>query len=206
MQAPFIGLGPVARSPVSLNELPKGDIIPWQPTDDDLTRFLGQIMRWLDPGKGRARRHAVLLCGGTPVPYATSIQEVSTGVKITQLCVGNTHFHPDDLDTRGKPAAYAGLSTGNIVLSARIGGLKYVHRLTDLDDVFIDSSRDNSGFSANKGLIENQEASGVSFVRLWFDSWKATGTWSHIGVPPSLTEKPQGDSVVLVGPIGYFAV
>ena len=71
----------IPTDPIEPNSLVDGDVIPWQPTVDDLTMFFELLLRWQDPGREsvRFRKHAIVVCGGDEMPYTTRIQETKTG-------------------------------------------------------------------------------------------------------------------------------
>ena len=84
---------PLTHLPVTFNvpeTIAKSEILEWQPTQQDLEVFLKFWFDWLSmyqTGEVSACR-SVLLVSSSKMPYSTLIQDMRTGQKIHQLCVG----------------------------------------------------------------------------------------------------------------------
>ena len=84
---------PLTHLPATFNvpeTIAKSEILEWQPTQQDLEVFLKFWFDWLSmyqTGEVSACR-SVLLVSSSKMPYSTLIQDMRTGQKIHQLCVG----------------------------------------------------------------------------------------------------------------------
>jgi hypothetical protein len=219
----FVPLSPIPVVAIEVSDVPKGHVLPWQPTLQDLDVFFSLAFQWLTPKTGPGdRRHMVLMCGD-PVPYATTIQLQKTGSRIIQLCPGNLGTGP-----RAQPAQARGDQgvadtapidyPADMLTQGKIGGARYSHRLRDLDNILIDSTRNvtptppaqvpirsgdgGAGSSGQQSVTTSflDGASGVAKLRIWFDSWKALGSYAFDCRAPSICPEP-GDAVLLVGPV-----
>jgi hypothetical protein len=89
------GISEEYRSPESLG---KGEVLPWGPTMNDLKIFLQFWIDWIlnfrKESKGLEIR-SVLFVSQSDVPYTTVIQDIRTGLKIHQVCVGSYSLRDD---------------------------------------------------------------------------------------------------------------
>ena len=92
---PLYGIPETYNCPDSLK---RGDVLPWEPTLNDLTTFLkfwiDWILKYRKESKGLEIR-SVLIVSQNEVPYTTVIQDIRTGLKIHQVCVGSYSLRDD---------------------------------------------------------------------------------------------------------------
>lgn len=89
-ERPILSLTHIPRDFKNPDTVPKGEILDWKPTSQDLETFLKFWFEWLamfQSGEISSCR-SLLLVSTCKVPYSTLIQEIKTGLKIQQLCVG----------------------------------------------------------------------------------------------------------------------
>ena len=192
---PFINLSDIPTSSINNmpEKIPKGEYLPWSPTVSDLDKFFTMLMRWVDPGRSSTRftKHAILL-SNSHTAYGTKIQESMTGVKIFQICGGN--FVENEKSRVNTPE--------NIKLAGTIGGMKYAHTFSNLDDFMIDSSRETRLFNQSHSKLNDSasgSSGGISHLLIWQDNWKATSAWKYTNQYPNV-ELPSGPALVLAGP------
>jgi hypothetical protein len=187
-QKPLIPLDDIPNSYEMPNVLPKGDTFPWGPTEKDLEIFFDMFFRWIDPGDNSSRftKYVTFVCG-SQIPYSTKIQETRTGIKLHQICLGN--FLPENV-----PVPL------NVKIDGRLTGMRYRHRLNNLDEVMLDSSRANTDLAVSSNLIRPEQYQGISVLRFWQDNWKGIGRWNLIDNLP-IIPVTFGNAILLAGPV-----
>lgn len=192
-QLPFIPLGPLPREAKAPTLLNKGDILDWSPTEDDLDTFISMLMRWLDPGDNSVRfqKFAVFVCG-SDIPYATTVQEIRTGVKLQQICIGNLTKPISSTVSLADAKRYPAGTIGRM--------MKYTHIFDDLDLFTIDSSRDTKQVTVETDTYHMQNLEGFALLKFWQDNWKATASSHYISTPP-FASMEDGNANLLVGPV-----
>jgi hypothetical protein len=195
VEYPFIPLTGVPTKGIAPTVLAKGSILDWAPIEQDLETLFELVFKWMAPRKGEApRRHMVVLSTG-PVPYATTVVETRTGSKVMQLCIGPL----------GVPGEHAKVPMG-FVGGGRIGtAFRYTHRLHGLEDILVDSSRgvqlgEDHGGGGQVDINAQYACTGIGQLRVWFDSWRATGTFNFAHMAPGL-KLSDGLAILLVGPV-----
>ena len=179
-----------------------GNTLTWTPKEEDIAKFFGQMLKWMMPKKGkRAGKTLSFVCVANK-SYMTNIQDMKSGMKIQQLCLGKFSCVKKSF---GKEEDNTEMSSAlKYKMNGKIGTWKFQHRLEGLDEVNI-----NSDYCGNGGVYTGRPASNrepysavYGMMRFWFDSWKPTGVWNFnqiraVGPPEEMT----GDAVMLVGPI-----
>jgi hypothetical protein len=97
-EKPILPLTHIKREFQGRLEVPKGEILDWSPTVQDLEVFLKFWFDWLalyQNGEVSSCRSVVFI-STCKVPYSTLIQDLRTGLKIQQLCVGEYDNSPND--------------------------------------------------------------------------------------------------------------
>jgi hypothetical protein len=114
------------------NRLPKGNIIPFQPTVADLEIFLQYWIDWIAKIRNISNgieSRSVLFVSKSDVAYSTVIQDLKTGIKVNQVCVGN--YNLGLVDESNPPPNNA--NPEDYVMSGKIGTLKYIHTFKNQD-------------------------------------------------------------------------
>ncbi len=89
-EQPILSLAHLTREFNPPESVAKGEVLQWSPTAQDLEIFLKFWFDWLamfQSGEVSSCR-SVLLVSASKVPYSTLIQDLKTGLKIQQMCVG----------------------------------------------------------------------------------------------------------------------
>lgn len=194
---PFIGLGPLPQEPLTPpDSLDKGQSIEWKPTIRDLGMFFDFWKSWLMPKGFNARlMRDLTLVTSADRSYTTIVQDITTGIKIHQLCLGR--FDCSEIHESHS------IREDNIVLSDRVGNFRYAHTLGVVNTMVFDSSRDQT-LQYNCFLDENsnQNESGFGKIRLWMDSWKFKTIYSNnVSEDSSLHSSSLLGGNIIVGPI-----
>ena len=199
-QLPFLALSEIPFDSIAPKEVPKGEAIEWSPTVHDLEQFFMHWIGWLQPKSKRAIvSKNIALVSSNFVPYVTTVQDLMTGSKIQQVCVGI--FNADQPQNQDK-VEQSNMSA-DFQLVGKIGRLKYIHKFGEQDDVVIDSSRESSGGGKIDPNVDLSSLKRTNYgvLKFCFDSWKAIGIWSVINqselLKKSVTENPK----LLIGPI-----
>jgi hypothetical protein len=72
------------------------EMIPWGPTNEDLTKFFRFWFDWMDKVKKESdgnETKSIIIVSSSKVPYSTLIQDLRSGFKIYQLCIGEYDLH-----------------------------------------------------------------------------------------------------------------
>lgn len=111
--------------PIEPTSLVDGDIIPWQPTAQDLTMFFELLLRWQDPGREtvRFRKTAIVVCG-SEIPFTTRIQETKTGEGWTKCSLQSLSFSMTLFSSSAFVRKYS-----NIILKCTYAQASSVNRL-----------------------------------------------------------------------------
>jgi len=195
LEHPFIPLTGVPKKGTAPTVLAKGSTLDWAPIEQDLETFFELVFKWMAPRKGEAPRRHLVVLSTAPVPYATTVVETRTGSKVMQLCVGPL----------GVPGESAKVPVG-FVGGSRIGtAFRYTHRLHGLEDILVDSSRgvqlgEDHGDGGQVDINAQYACTGIGQLRVWFDSWRATGTFNFAHMAPGL-KLSDGLAILLVGPV-----
>ena len=143
--------------------LPKGHIVEFTPTEDDLSMFFTFWSAWLSaktPNVGVSAR-GVTLVSAAARPLATTIRDVSSGLRIMQFCVGCSPSPPTHLPPEAVDPTLPALDLPDaepFILSGRIGGdlFEYSHSQRELDGHDFDASwvgtRDSSAKGTRRAL------------------------------------------------------
>lgn len=89
-ERPILSLTHIPRDFKNPESVPKGEILDWKPTSQDLETFFKFWFDWLamfQSGEISSCR-SLLLVSTSKIPYSSLVQEIKTGLKIQQLCVG----------------------------------------------------------------------------------------------------------------------
>jgi hypothetical protein len=89
-EKPILSLAHLRKEFTPPETVAKGEVIEWSPTAQDVEIFLKFWFDWLamfQNGEVSSCR-SVLLVSSYKVPYSTLIQDLKTGLKIQQMCVG----------------------------------------------------------------------------------------------------------------------
>lgn len=198
-QLPFLSLHEIPFESIAPKEVLKGEMIEWSPTNGDLEQFLMYWIDWLQPKPKRAVvSKNFALVSSNFIPYVTTVQDLMTGSKIQQVCVGA--FNADPFKAQEQPEVNI---SADFELVGKIGRLRYIHKFGEQDDVMLDSSRDGSGGGK---LDPNMDVSHLlrpnyGVLKFCFDSWKAVGHW-RIFNESEMEMKSEPDSPrLLIGPI-----
>eukprot|EP01031_Cornospumella_fuschlensis_P045515 gene45515-55705_t len=210
-----------AGAPSTTNSTNEESEFMWQPTATDLTTFLAFFIEWIATVRRKtknAESRSVLLISSYPIPYITVFQDLKTGIKIHQMCVGDYSL--------GKKVE--GLDPASFILSGKLGSIRYAHKLSDTSNFLAESvASDAIRLAADavnpseilQGIMK--ENNGYAELKLLLDTWKPTGLWSNVNVDAvensfymdtaskqrpeeKLEEKPQPpkiEAMLLVGPI-----
>lgn len=107
MERPLVDLSAIPATYQSPIDLPFGDTHPWGPTLTDLTTFLQFWIEWISKirkSSNNAESRSILFVSTHRVPYVTVFQDLKTGIKIHQLCVGYYSVGAGvDVDFKSKP-------------------------------------------------------------------------------------------------------
>jgi hypothetical protein len=71
--------------------------------------------------------------------------------------------------------------------------------MNNLDDVLLDSSRDNTDLAVSNNTASPDQCKGISVFRFWQDNWKAVGRWNLISKLPIIPSF--GNAIILAGPV-----
>ena len=204
-QQPFLSLSDLPTEPLQPpSEIPKGECLEWRPTLLDMQQFLLFWIEWLQHKPRRpVLSKNVALVSGSNIPYVTTVQDLKTGSKIHQMCVGA--FNVDPIGERGAGSHPPSVpSLDEFVLKGKIGRLRYQHRFTELDRVLIDCSREPSrGAHFDPGMdLSPLLRPCYGQLKFYFDSWRASGLW-RIVTDSEHRKKDSSDNgaLLLVGPI-----
>lgn len=150
-------------------------------SEDDVLAFLNYLVKWLSMNENRT---IVLVCTSS-ISCVTVIQDIKSGVKIIQCCVGpimhqaEAFLIPKD-ETRGK-----------------YGHFRYVHRMVGLKHVLLESCAYGNGGRYTGDGVSIGSTGVFAHLRFWFDTWKANGLFSIIPVH----QIQQSEVSVIVGPV-----
>ena len=174
--------------------------LSWTPKEEDISKFLGQLLKWIMPKKGKRSGKTLCFVCVSNRSYVTNIQEMKSGIKIQQMCLGKFSCVKESF---GRTEAVP-LVPSTFKMKGKIGTWKYQHRFVCLDEITIDSDYCGSGgVYAGRAVMNHQPYSATfGILKFWFDSWKPTGVWNFntiraIGPP----EEKLGDALMVVGPI-----
>jgi hypothetical protein len=195
-QHPLIPLD--MSSPSDDDSAPPGP--SWKPSESNITKLLEQFFKWLIPPKKSLEhyKNLTIVCTSDS-SYVTNIQDVKSGMKIQQICLGKFSCIPEAHKRRlnSEPNTYQ--------LNGKLGGLRYAHRVCGLDVVVLDSSRTGGGgrYSGSVSMWQQPGDAVYGLLRYWFDSWKSIGTCNFYPVHATgLPETSVGEeAILLVGPI-----
>ena len=191
-QTPLVPLStrpvPTAYHPPA--SLPKGHIVEFAPTEDDLSMFFTFWSEWLSaktPNVGVSAR-GVTLVSAAARPLATTIRDVSSGLRIMQFCVGCPSFPPTQLPPEAVDPTLPARDPPDaepFILTGRIGGdlFEYTHSQRELDGHEFDASWVGTRDSCAKGTRRALEVG----VR---DLYHPTG-------PPTTSNRPAPEDVGL---------
>ena len=165
-EKPILGYGAIPREFLSPpSELAKGEIVPWMPTTSDLDIFFQFWMEWLmqyQKGQVSSVRNLLLVSSGD-VPYSSVIQDLHSGMKISQICMANSGYrqsHPPSLHQGSDADSF------EVVMTGKIGaGFRYVHRFVNQEYFEMESVR---GESSEFVIIEANHKAVMSDFRLLF--------------------------------------
>jgi hypothetical protein len=166
---PVIPLAHLAKDFRAPESVPKGEVLDWQPTQDDIEIFLKFWFDWLAMyQKGEiASCRSLLLVSTCRMPYSTLIQDLKTGLKIQQLCVGEYDKGGARVDIPYKPKGtwpvvcmsvvfvlyvtlYVLKMAVDLSMSGKLGTIRYVHQLEGQDYYLAQST----GIEKNSNFIE----------------------------------------------------
>lgn len=142
-EKPFIAFEEIPRVHAPAGPLDKGDMPEWAPTVEDLNEFFKFWVKWIRPDETALyTTRNVVLCAAHSFPFTTSVLDLFSGIKFSQMCVGA--LSSDDslgyARVNGPSPALQG-SGDDMVLSGKIGSFRYVHRFDGLEDVIVNSAR-----------------------------------------------------------------
>lgn len=198
-QFPIIALGETVNSFAAPASVPKGDIIPWQPTKNDIEVFLRFFISWMLPDSAQTEIRIdknVAIVSSSTIPHSTLIQDMNTGLRIQQLCVGNF-----GLCRESSESTIERISRRDIVMNGKIGSFRYTHVL-EAENMVVDSSRDGPSLAMTSSAenLSSDPRPGFGVMRIWFDTWKSNGSWKMISETQG-AQKPPGNAVLTLGPV-----
>jgi hypothetical protein len=179
-----------------------GNNLSWTPKEEDISKFFGQMLKWIMPKKGKRSGKTLCFVCVSNKSYLTNIQDMKSGMKIQQMCLGKFSCVKESFPKSDAAPDVAGVS--RYKMKGKIGTWKFQHRQVGLDEVNINSDYcGNGGVYAGRAVLTHEPYSAVyGIMKFWFDSWKPTGVWNFNKIqavgPP---EERKGDAVMLVGPI-----
>ncbi len=270
---PFLHLYDLPDKFQEPTEIRKGECLEWCPTYNDLRLFFQYFIDWINPTPGKPVLHKNFVVVGSHIfPFTTQIQDLRSGSKLQQICVGrggteemkwkrrmNEMISKNDqvntamknqpsnqfafakdanagdgdadaaasatkptalqtsrrmiAETNGEPYdGLEGFRMDDIILTGRLGKrLRYLHKFTELDHLFINPDRDSFGTNSqdkNRDLLDVQIQSVLkpSFASLnfTFDTWRALGVFKVYDDSPRshpLTIEQDDSARLLMGPI-----
>jgi len=86
---PFLHLYDLPNNYDTPMEIKKGEMLEWGPTYNDLKLFFTYFVDWMQPQVGKPALHKnFVIVSSHTFPYCSQIQDMSSGVKLQQVCVG----------------------------------------------------------------------------------------------------------------------
>ena len=144
------------------------------------------------------------------VPFATQIQDLTTGVKIHQMCVGSVGVNTaattnasNEIQTKGDNIGVTEQdSESSVVMKGKLGKLRYAHNFEGLDYWTVNSSRENTNaISPNTAQLTSPQKACYAVLDFCFDTWKAVGTWKMFQQSESIFPLADNNATLFVGPI-----
>ena len=200
MQFPMIPMTSIDADDASVGPSESGSSLAWTPKEEDISKFFGQMLKWLMPKKGKRAGKTLSFVCVSDKSYLTNIQDMKSGMKIQQMCLGKFSCVKESFEKSELSSEVA----SNFKMKGKIGTWKYQHRIVGLDEVVVNSDYcGNGGTYAGRAVLDHAPYSAVyGIMKFWFDSWKPTGVWNFnkiraIGPP----EAKSGDALMVVGPV-----
>lgn len=100
-EKPLISLYGVPTSYQAPVALGRGEVLPWAPILQDLNIFFTFWVDWILKAKKQSKNleiRSIVFVSRFAIPYSTVIQDVRTGFKLHQLCVGDYNLPCDNVD------------------------------------------------------------------------------------------------------------
>lgn len=169
----------------------------WVPAADDINAFFSQLIKWINISKKTKCSRHVCLVSSDHMSYTTCIEDIRSGAKIQQLCIGKFAANHNARSNSSNP---------EYIRSGKLSQIRYVHHVVGQDSVLIDSTFNGNGgkfaASVQKGISPMISRNGeFGILRFWFDSWQPIGNWMISVVSASGGEVIRGDAVIITGPI-----
>ena len=195
-QKPFVHLYELPRAYEEPQSLEKGEMMEWSPTTMDLREFLGFFIKWLQPKeKMPALSKNIAIVSSYSVPFVTQIQDLTTGVKIHQMCVGNA-------GVSSTPSSSDSDIQNSVVMKGKLGKLRYTHNFEGLDYWTISSLRENvNTMSSDISKLTSPPKASYGVLDFCFDTWKAVGTWKIFQRSETILPVEDNNATLFVGPI-----
>lgn len=121
---PLIPLTDIPTEFIAPNKVNKGEMIPWQPTVQDLQVFCKFWVDWINSvriNSGGMESRAVLFVSCSDIPFSTLIQDLKSGVKLYQLCIGSYQYNngqtTSDIQIAGRQGIKENIYLFNFLLS-----------------------------------------------------------------------------------------
>ena len=194
-QSPILPLtcGPI---PIEFNppkEIPKGEIIEFNPIESDLKLFFEHFLEWLKPQSTAltmSSKSVTLLSAGA-IPYVSTVEDLYTGIKVSQYCISNglsafkkdtTHNTPHSTTnssthstTSLKIAAHNPphnpphtVSQSKLALTGMIEGFRYTHHIKNTYMQYVQGSSAKLGSCGIRaeGMMRAMQLGGSGEERL----------------------------------------